>query len=33
LLSAGLELRPWGPFVVRGLDRAPAPYLPSPSLC
>jgi GNAT superfamily N-acetyltransferase len=33
LLAAGLELRPWGPFVVRGLDGAPTPYLPSPSLC
>jgi GNAT superfamily N-acetyltransferase len=33
LLAAGLELRPWGPFVVRGLDGAPTPYLPSPSMC
>jgi GNAT superfamily N-acetyltransferase len=33
LVAAGLDLRPWGPFVVRGLDRAPTPYLPSPSLC
>lgn len=33
LVAAGLELRPWGPFVVRGLDGAPTPYLPSPSLC
>lgn len=33
LVSAGLDLRPWGPLVVRGLEHAPVPYLPSPSLC
>lgn len=33
VLDAGLSLRPWGPLVVRGLDAAPAPYLPHPSMC
>jgi GNAT superfamily N-acetyltransferase len=32
-LHAGLALRPWGPFVVRGMARPPAPYLPFPSFC
>jgi GNAT superfamily N-acetyltransferase len=33
VVTAGLELRPWGPFVVRGLAAPPAPYLPSLSMC
>ncbi|MDQ3484061.1 MAG: GNAT family N-acetyltransferase [Actinomycetota bacterium] len=33
ILNAGLELRPWGPLAVRGLDSPPAPYLPHPALC
>jgi GNAT superfamily N-acetyltransferase len=33
VIAAGLDLRPWGPFVVRGLPAAPAPYLPSLSMC
>jgi hypothetical protein len=32
-LAAGLVLRPRGPFVLRGLPTAPAPYLPYPSFC
>lgn len=31
-VAAGLHLRPWGPFMVRGLEHPPSPYLPHPAL-
>ena len=33
LVDSGLALRPWGPFVIRGLNQPPHPYLPHPVLC
>jgi GNAT superfamily N-acetyltransferase len=29
VVEAGIELRPYGPVMVRGMDRPPSPYIPS----
>jgi ribosomal protein S18 acetylase RimI-like enzyme len=29
VVAAGIELRPYGPVMVRGMDRPPSPYIPS----
>jgi hypothetical protein len=29
VVAAGIQLRPYGPVMVRGMDRPPSPYIPS----
>jgi hypothetical protein len=29
VVEAGIELQPYGPVMVRGMDAPPAPYIPS----
>ena len=29
VVEAGIELQPYGPVMVRGMDRPPSPYIPS----